>query len=248
MEPVDAPVPLACVKKGRPQVVAQALAQCGGGRQVALSLVGRGLGLCACRLRVVGVGCRPAPQFGRQRPGRFGKAPPLRRGDQCAGGPRQRSGRGLGAGITEAQAMPLRQAVRILAAVGHEAIPVGRCSLRGRAHDVRDELDLVALQQHRQGSGQQRAVGVVHLVETMNPVRLTGRTPRTLRPGACLQQAIGRQPAFGDRRHQQAAKGHQRGPAGLRRQAATEAVPTRDEGLGFMAVLTSWAAQYMCVL
>ena len=205
VQAVQAPVPLAAVVQHGPQVMAQLLAQGVGSGHVSLGLLRAGLGQRTVEGRVGCLICNALPQRRRQRPGKRTEAAALSRSHQHALGPRSGGRRGLGAGIVEVQPVMLRQTLRILPAVGLQAVTVRRCSVRGRAYHHGLELDLITLQQCRQAGGQQRTVGVVHLMEVQDPVRLAARTPAALESGAGLQQAVLRQPVLGDGRHQQAA-------------------------------------------
>ena len=73
---------------------------------------------------------------------------------------------------------------------------------------MRQQLDVVTLQQPGQGGGRQGAVGIVGLVEIMHLVALAARHAHALCIGAFFRQPLGREHALGDRGHQQAFDRH----------------------------------------
>ena len=147
---------------------------------------------------------RVLPQGLGQRARELCKAPALDRRHQQA----QRLVDGLGgrlaAKVDEIQAAVTRQQGSVTAAVGHQFLAL-RGGAGGRhAHHVWHQHDLVAGQQARQHPGSECTVGVVHLVEVVHHMAFAAPAARRVGLHAQRQQALARQQALRDGRHQQA--------------------------------------------
>ena len=92
----------------------------------------------------------------------------------------------------------------VLAAVRHQPLPLWRCAVWRRPHDVRHDLHLgIACRKLRQARCQQRTVWVVGLVEVEDLVRLALALPLALKLRSALLQPLARQHPLHNHRHQQ---------------------------------------------